>query len=76
MNIPELVRQIETLETEKQDIQTNIKEIYQAAKKEGVDTKALRRVITLRKQDPQDIEEQETLVALYLNELESTDAYS
>lgn len=61
----DLVERIENLEEEKAGIGESIKGVYEEAKKAGFDLKTLRRVIRERKQDPADLEEQETLLGIY-----------
>jgi len=62
----QLVARIEKLEEEKKSIADDIKETYGEAKGMGYDTKVLRKVIRLRKQDRQEREEQEQIMDLYL----------
>lgn len=61
-----LVERIERLEEEKSSISTDIKDVYAEAKGTGFDTKALRMIIRIRKQDPHDRAEQETILETYL----------
>ncbi len=65
----QLVARIEKLEEEKKSIADDIKESYAEAKAVGFDTKVLRQVIRLRKQDRQEREEQEQVRDLYLHAL-------
>lgn len=60
------VERIERLEEEKQAISDDIKDVYAEAKANGFDTKILRQVIRLRKQDADERAEMETLLDLYL----------
>jgi uncharacterized protein (UPF0335 family) len=64
-----LVARIEKLEEEKAAITADIKEVYGEAKALGYDTKVLRKVISLRKQDRAEREEQEMVLDLYLQAL-------
>jgi uncharacterized protein (UPF0335 family) len=64
-----IVERIEKLEEEKKAIGDDIKDVYAEAKANGFDTKILRQVIRLRKQDAAEREEAETLLDLYLNAL-------
>ena len=64
-----LVERIERLEEEKKTIAEDIKEVYAEAKALGFDTKVMRKVITMRKKDPQEREEEEALLALYMQAL-------
>jgi uncharacterized protein (UPF0335 family) len=60
-----LVERIERLEEERKALANDIKDIYAEAKSAGFDVKVLRQIIRLRKQEPAEIEEQETLLDLY-----------
>jgi uncharacterized protein (UPF0335 family) len=64
-----IVERIERLEEEKQALADDIKEVYAEAKAHGLDTKTLRRVVRLRKQDTAERQEQEALLDLYLHAL-------
>jgi uncharacterized protein (UPF0335 family) len=64
-----IVERIERLEEEKQALASDIKDVYAEAKANGFDTKTLRTVIRLRKQDSNERQEQEALLDLYLHAL-------
>lgn len=59
------VERFERLEAEKKDIADQQKEVMAEAKSRGYDTKVLRKVIGLRKRDPEDISEEEAVLELY-----------
>jgi uncharacterized protein (UPF0335 family) len=61
-----IIERIERLEEEKQAIAEDIKEVYAEAKANGYDTKTLRAVVRIRKQDAAERQEQEALLDLYL----------
>lgn len=63
------VERIERLEEEKRTISDDIKDVYAEAKVNGYDTKVLRQVIRIRKQDPAERAEAEALLELYLQAL-------
>ncbi|MFD2236207.1 DUF2312 domain-containing protein [Aureimonas populi] len=63
------VERIERLEEEKKTIADDIKDVYAEAKGNGFDTKVLRKVISLRKQDQNERQEQEAILDLYLQAL-------
>jgi uncharacterized protein (UPF0335 family) len=65
----QLVARIEKLEEEKKSIGDDVKESYAEAKALGFDSKVLRQVVRLRKQDRQEREEQEQIRELYLHAL-------
>lgn len=60
-----LVERIERLEEERKALGGDIRDIYAEAKSAGFDVKVLRQLIRIRKQEPADIEEQETLLDVY-----------
>ncbi|WP_018181346.1 DUF2312 domain-containing protein [Kaistia granuli] len=64
-----IVERIERLEEEKKAIADDIKAVYGEAKANGYDTKALRKIVALRKQDANEREEQEAILELYKNAL-------
>lgn len=63
------VERYERLAAEKNDIAELQKEVMAEAKSRGYDTKVLRKVISLRKRDPQDISEEEAILELYKDAL-------
>lgn len=63
------VQRIERLEEEKAGLAQDVREVYAEAKGEGFDTKVLRKIIGLRKKDPQERREEEELLELYLSAL-------
>jgi uncharacterized protein (UPF0335 family) len=60
-----IVSRIERLDEERTSLSNDIKDIYAEAKSAGFDVKVLRQVIRLRKQEPEEIEEQEALLDVY-----------
>ena len=63
------IERIERLEEEKTAIAGDIKEVYAEAKGNGFDTKVLRKIVSIRKQDQNERMEQEALLELYLSAL-------
>lgn len=63
------VERIEHLEEEKKGIADDIRDVYAEAKGNGFDTKILRRVISLRKKDSAERQEEEAILDLYLHAL-------
>ena len=59
------VERYERLEAEKSDIADQQKEVMAEAKGRGYDTRVLRKVIALRKREPDDIAEEEAVLDLY-----------
>ncbi len=64
------IERIERLEEEKKGIAEDIKEVYAGAKAVGFDTKVMRKVISIRKMDQADRQEQEALLDVYLHAIE------
>lgn len=63
------IERIERMEEEKKAISDDIKEIYAEAKGNGFDTKVLRQIVRIRKQDAAERMEQEALLDLYMSAL-------
>lgn len=68
------IERIERLEEEKAAIGEDIKEVYAEAKGNGFDTKVMRQVIKIRKQDRNERAEQEAILDLYLHALGMIDS--
>ena len=64
-----LVERIERLEEEKKTIAGDIKEVYAEAKANGFDTKILRKLISIRKKDRNEREEEDAILDLYMSAL-------
>jgi uncharacterized protein (UPF0335 family) len=62
----QLIQRIEKLEEEKASVASDIKDVYGEAKSTGFDTKVMRKVVALRKQDRAERAEQEQILDLYL----------
>lgn len=63
------VERIERLEEEKKTFTDDIRDVYAEAKGNGFDTKALKAVIRLRKQDKDERDEQQSIIDTYMNAL-------
>jgi uncharacterized protein (UPF0335 family) len=61
-----IVERIERLEEEKKTIAGDIKEVYAEAKGNGFDIKILRKVISMRKKDANERQEEEALIDVYM----------
>lgn len=68
----QFIERIERLEQEKKDIAEQSKEVYAEAKGRGYDTKVMRKVIALRKREPDDIAEEEAVLEMYKEALGMT----
>ena len=62
----QFIARIERLEAEKAELASDIRDVYAEMKTFGLDTKVMRKVIALRKQDANERAEQEALLELYL----------
>ena len=63
------VERIERLEEEKAALAGDIRDLFAQAKSSGFDTKALRKVIRLRKQDAAERRDEEAVLATYMHAL-------
>lgn len=63
------VERIERLEEEKAALASDIRDVYAEAKGNGFDTKVLRKVVSLRKKDHAERQEEEAILDLYLQAL-------
>ena len=61
----QFIERLERLESEKRDISEQQKEVMAEAKGRGYDTKVMRKVISLRKRDKDDIAEEEAVLEMY-----------
>jgi uncharacterized protein (UPF0335 family) len=63
------IERVERLEEEKKALADDIRDVYAEAKGSGFDVKALRAIVRLRKQDPDERKEQETILETYMHAL-------
>ena len=61
-----IIERVERLEQEKSEVMEQIKEIFAEAKGGGFDTKIIRKVVRIRKQDRAKRQEEEAILELYL----------
>ena len=61
----QFIERIERLDAERKDLAEQQKEVMAEAKGRGYDTKVMRKLITMRKRDKDDIAEEEALLAMY-----------
>ena len=64
-----LIERIEKLEEEKAEIANDIKEVYLEAKSSGFDSKIIKKIIAMRKQDDAKRKEEQALLAVYMDAL-------
>ena len=62
-----IIERVERLEEDKAGVMADLKEVYAEAKGNGFDTKILRKVVRMRKQDKAKLQEEEALIDLYLS---------
>lgn len=60
-----IVDRVERLESERKALSGDINDIFSEAKGAGFCTRALRQIVRIRKMDPAEVEEQETLLEIY-----------
>ena len=65
----QFIERVERLEEEKAALQDDIKDVMAELKGRGYDVKAVRAILTLRKQDPDERQEAEAILELYMNAL-------
>jgi uncharacterized protein (UPF0335 family) len=63
------IERIERLEEEKKAIADDVRDVYAEAKANGFDTKALRTIVRMRKQDADERREHEAILETYLHAL-------
>lgn len=64
-----IVERVERLEADKKEIADDIRDVFREASGQGFDVKALRTIIRMRKQDPQERQEAETILETYMQAL-------
>lgn len=64
-----VIERIERLTEEIKALQDDVKDVYAEAKGNGFDTKTIRKIIRLRRLDPNERDEEETLLEVYLRAL-------
>ncbi len=69
--LKQFIARIERLEAEKTELAADIREVYSEAKTFGFDTKILRKTVSLRKIEAHERAEQEALLELYMDAIES-----
>ena len=68
--LKQFIARIERLEGEKAELAADIREVYGEIKSFGFDTKVMRKVISLRKQEAHERAEQEALIDMYMGALD------
>lgn len=65
LKLKQFVENIEHLEAEKKEKSDEITAVYKEAKTAGFDVKIIRKIISLRKKDKNELEEEESLIEAY-----------
>lgn len=60
-----IIDRVERLEEERKALGEDIRDVFQEAKSAGFDVKVVKQLIKLRKQEPAEVEEQETILETY-----------
>ena len=60
-----LIERIERLEEERKALGSDIKDIYAEAKSAGFDVAVIRQLIRIRRREPADVQEEESLLDVY-----------
>ena len=61
----QFIERFERLEIEKKDIADQQKEVMAEAKSRGYDTRIMRKIVSLRKRDLEDVAEEEAILTMY-----------
>ena len=64
-----IIERIERLEEEKKTIADDIRDVYAESKGNGFDVKALRTIVRMRRQDPSERQEAESILEIYMQAL-------
>ena len=64
-HLSQYIERIERLEEEKADLGQDIRDLYLEAKGNGFDPKIMRKIVSLRKKDRHEIDEEEAILCLY-----------
>ncbi|HXW69890.1 MAG TPA: DUF2312 domain-containing protein [Methylocella sp.] len=67
--LTQFVERVERLEEEKKGITDDIRDVYAEMKGRGFDTRAVRQIIRMRKQDHSERKEMEAILELYMSAL-------
>ena len=69
LQLKAIIERIERLEEEKKTISDDIRDVYLESKSQGYDPKIMRQIVRLRKQDPNERAEAETILETYMQAL-------
>ena len=71
--IRSFVERIENLDSELAELNEQKNEVFSEAKAEGFDVRILKEIIKLRKQDPEERDERDSLLDLYMRAMEQAE---
>jgi uncharacterized protein (UPF0335 family) len=61
-----IITQIEALEDQKKQIAEDIKDVFGEAKNRGFEPKIIRKILSLRKREPAEVDEEQSLLEIYM----------
>lgn len=64
-----IIERVERLEEEKKGINDDIKDVFAEAKGRGYDTKQIRKILAIRKKKPEEWQEEEAVLEVYMQAL-------
>lgn len=64
-----LIERAERLEEEKKGLSDDIKDVFAEAKARGFDSKAIRKIMTIRKKKREEFQEEEAILEVYMKAL-------
>ena len=67
-----IIERVERLEEEKRALAADIGDVYKEAKGSGFDTKAIRKLVAMRRKDHAERKEEEAILELYMQALGMT----
>ena len=67
--LEQFIERIERLEEERKALGDDIKDVYAEAKGNGFDTKIIRKIVSIRKRDRAELDEEETVLEVYMRAL-------
>lgn len=63
------IERVERLEEEKKNISEDVKEVFAEAKSDGFDVKTMKKIVSIRKKDANEVAEEEAILETYKNAL-------
>ena len=76
VQIRSLIERVEQIEAEVKELNEAKKEIFAEAKGNGFDTKVLKEIIKMRKEEQAERDERDALLDLYMRAIEGAEAHS